>query len=116
MTFEFLFSFCRFAPWFIEPVVVGLDENNKPYLSATDLIGAPVFTDDFVVAGTCTNNLNGMCEAFFKPDMDPEELFETISQCLLSAIDRDALSGWGAEVHVITEDGVISRRLRARQD
>lgn len=31
----------------------------------------------------------------------PEELFETLSQCLLSGVDRDALSGWGAIVHVV---------------
>jgi 20S proteasome subunit beta 3 len=34
-----------------------------------DLLGAPVFTKDFVVAGTCTPNLHGMCEAMFRPDM-----------------------------------------------
>ncbi len=31
----------------------------------------------------------------------PEDLFETLSQCLLSGVDRDALSGWGAIVHVV---------------
>ena len=31
----------------------------------------------------------------------PEELFETVSQCLLSGMDRDALSGWGAVVYVM---------------
>jgi 20S proteasome subunit beta 3 len=81
-----------------------------------DLIGAPVFTTDFVVSGTCTSNLHGMCEAMYRPDLEPEELFEVLSQCLLSAIDRDALSGWGAVVHIITPDGVITRELKARQD
>ena len=42
----------RFGPYFIEPIVAGLDENNKPFLSGMDLIGAPVYTDDFVVTGT----------------------------------------------------------------
>jgi 20S proteasome alpha/beta subunit len=32
---------------------------------------------------------------------EPEDLFETISQCLLSAVDRDAFSGWGGIVHVM---------------
>lgn len=31
----------------------------------------------------------------------PEHLFETVSQCLLSGMDRDALSGWGAVVYVM---------------
>jgi 20S proteasome alpha/beta subunit len=35
------------------------------------------------------------------PEQEPEELFETVSQCLLSGVDRDALSGWGAIVYVM---------------
>lgn len=91
----------RFGPWFTEPIVAGLDENDEPYLSGSDLIGAPIFTKDFVTAGTCSSNLNGACEAFYKPDMEPEELFEAISQALLASVDRDALSGWGAVVHIM---------------
>ena len=94
----------------------GLDDDGKPFLSGMDLIGAPVYTDDFVVSGTATGNMYGMCETLYKPDMGPEELFETLSQALLASVDRDALSGWGAVVHIITKDGVISRELKARQD
>jgi 20S proteasome alpha/beta subunit len=32
---------------------------------------------------------------------EPEDLFETISQTLLNAVDRDAYSGWGAVVHIM---------------
>ncbi len=35
------------------------------------------------------------------PRQGPEDLFETLSQCLLSGVDRDALSGWGAIVHIV---------------
>jgi 20S proteasome subunit beta 3 len=59
----------RFGPWFCEPIVAGLSEDNTPFLSGMDLIGAPVFTNDFVVSGTCTANLHGMCEALYRPDM-----------------------------------------------
>lgn len=90
-----------FGPWFCEPVIAGLDAENKPFLSGMDLIGAPVFTDDFVVSGTCTSNLHGTCEALYRKDMEPEDLFEVLSQCLLASIDRDALSGWGAVVHIM---------------
>lgn len=110
----------RFGPWFIEPVVCGLEDKdgvkNKPFLCAMDLIGAPVYTDDFVVSGTCSEQLYGVCEAMYKPDMEAEDLFETISQCLLAAVDRDCLAGWGACVHIITPEGVTSRQLKSRQD
>lgn len=32
---------------------------------------------------------------------EAEDLFETISQTLMNAIDRDAFSGWGAVVHIM---------------
>jgi 20S proteasome subunit beta 3 len=47
---------------------------------------------------------------------EPEDLFETISQAILNGVDRDASSGWGAIVHVITPDQVITRDLRGRMD
>lgn len=46
----------------------------------------------------------------------PEDLFETISQALLNAVDRDALSGWGAHVYIIEKDKVTQRLLKGRQD
>lgn len=92
----------RFGPYFVEPVIAGLEgPENKPYISSMDLIGAPVFTDSFLVAGTCSDSLFGVCETFWRPDLEPEDLFETISQALLSAVDRDCLSGWGGVVHVM---------------
>lgn len=47
---------------------------------------------------------------------EPEDLFETISQALLAAVDRDALSGWGAQVWIIEKDKVTQRLLKGRQD
>ena len=112
----------RFGPWFVEPLVAGLEPSSdgsddmKPFICGMDLIGAPVYTDDFVVSGTAEESLFGMCESMYRKDMEPDDLFETVAQCLLSAVDRDCISGWGAIVHVITKDGVTTRRLVGRQD
>lgn len=57
-----------------------------------------------------------MCESLYRKDLNPEELFEVVSQALLSAVDRDALSGWGAQVKIITLDGILTRDLKARMD
>jgi 20S proteasome subunit beta 3 len=106
----------RFGPYFCEPIIAGLDKKGQPYLSSMDLIGAQAGAKDFVVAGTCAGNLYGMCETLWKPDLEQEELFETLAQALLASVDRDALSGWGGVVHIITKEGVISRELKGRQD
>lgn len=61
--------------------MAGLKADNKPFISGFDLIGAPVFTEDFVVGGTCTENLHGMCESLYRPDMvrlslDHEKMYQ----------------------------------------
>ena len=48
--------------------------------------------------------------------MDANQLYEVISNCLLSALDRDSLSGWGANVYVLTPTELIVRSLKTRQD
>ncbi|KAF8759591.1 20S proteasome subunit beta 3 [Rhizoctonia solani] len=104
----------RFGPFFIEPVIAGLTPgpDPKPFIAATDLIGCLTLPDDFVVSGTASDKLFGVAESLWEPDLEPEDLFETISQTLLNAVDRDAYSGWGAIVHVITPDKVITRTLK----
>jgi len=108
----------RFGPYFVEPVICGLEgPEEKPFICAMDLIGAPLYAEDFVLVGsTAMEQLFGICESLWRPDLESEDLFETISQCLLSAVDRDALSGWGALVTIITKDSVTTRQLKGRQD
>lgn len=106
----------RFGPYFSEPVIAGLGSDNKPFICSADLLGALSASDDFAVSGTCAESLFGTCETFYRPNMNPDELFETLSQCLLAALDRDCLSGWGAVVHVITKEGVTTKNLVARMD
>lgn len=95
----------RFAPYFIEPVIAGLSKSPtgefKPFIAATDVIGCINFAKDFVVAGVASSKLFGVAEGLWEPELEPEDLFETVSQTLLNAVDRDAFSGWGAVVHVM---------------
>ncbi|EER31404.1 proteasome component PUP3 [Candida tropicalis MYA-3404] len=107
----------RFGPWFVSPIVAGLDsKTNKPFICGFDSIGCIDYSHDFIVSGTASDQLYGMCESLYEPNLEPEELFETISQALLNAVDRDALSGWGAVVYIITKDKVTKRVLKTRQD
>ncbi|KAL9264581.1 Proteasome subunit beta type-3-A-like protein, partial [Drosera capensis] len=91
----------RFGPYFCQPVIAGLGDDDKPFICTMDSIGAKELAKDFVVAGTSSESLYGACEAMFKPNMEPEELFETVSQALLASVDRDCLAGWGGHVYVV---------------
>ena len=66
-----------------------------------DFYGCCSSSTDFVLAGTCGESLFGMCESLWEPDLEPEDLFESISQALLNSADRDTVSGWGAVVYVM---------------
>ena len=106
----------RFTPYYTEPVVAGLDKDGKPYITSMDLIGADASADDFVVAGDNVESLFGMCETFYRKDLEPEELFNVIASCLNSGVNRDCLSGWGGIVTVITKDGSFTRTVTNRMD
>ncbi|KAG9785626.1 proteasome core particle subunit beta 3 [Exophiala dermatitidis] len=107
----------RFGPWFVSPVLAGINHTTgKPFICGFDSIGCIDFAKDFIVAGTASDQLFGTCEGLWEPDLSPEDLFETISQALLNAVDRDALSGWGAHVYIIEKDKVTKRLLKGRQD
>mmetsp|Transcript_40107 Transcript_40107/g.55732 ORF Transcript_40107/g.55732 Transcript_40107/m.55732 type:complete len:205 (-) Transcript_40107:185-799(-) len=106
----------RFGPYYCEPIIAGLEPDGTPFVMGMDLIGAQGQSEDFVVAGSNTESLFGVCESFYRNDMSPEELFETVAQCLLSGVDRDCLAGWGGIVHIITPEGTVSRTLKGRMD
>lgn len=107
----------RFGPYFASPIVAGLEADGTPYICTMDLIGAMEESrEGFEVAGTAEDSLYGACESFYRPDLGPEELFEVISQALLASVDRDSMSGWGAQVHIMTEEGITTKTIRCRCD
>ncbi|RLV61911.1 hypothetical protein DV515_00019890 [Chloebia gouldiae] len=60
----------RFGPYYAEPVIAGLEPGSlRPFLCSLDLIGCPMVTEDFVLSGTCSEQMYGMCESLWEPDM-----------------------------------------------
>jgi 20S proteasome subunit beta 3 len=60
----------RFGPYFVSPVVAGLDpKTGAPFICGFDSIGCIDFAKDFIVSGTATDQLFGMCESLWEPDL-----------------------------------------------
>lgn len=60
----------RFGPYFVSPVVAGLDPTTgKPFICGFDSIGCIDFAKDFIVSGTASEQLFGMCEGLWEPDL-----------------------------------------------
>merc|ERR1712173_13123 len=88
----------------------------KPYICNMDSIGCITEPVDYVAGGKCKVQLLGMCETLWEPKMKPDQLFECISQAVMNAMDRDAISGSGAVVHIIEKDKVTTRTLKTRNE
>ncbi|AFM97784.1 proteasome beta type-3 subunit [Encephalitozoon hellem] len=113
---SFLLYSKRTSPYITSPIVAGLTSDGKPYVSSMDSIGSITSPKDFVAAGTAGDNLIGICEALYRPGMDEENLFVTCTQAFLNAVDRDALSGWGADCYIISQGNVTKRSIKGRCD
>lgn len=60
----------RFGPYFVSPVVAGLEpKTGQPFICGFDSIGCIDFAKDFIVSGTATEQLFGMCESLWEPDL-----------------------------------------------
>lgn len=98
----------RFGPYYIEPVIAGLDPKTfEPFICSLDLIGCPMVTEDFVVSGTCSEQMYGMCESLWEPDMvsvvETQVCFHTAPNCatLISDICRLCHRGQSLETHLL---------------
>lgn len=60
----------RFGPYFVGPVVAGLEpKTGEPFICGFDSIGCIDFAKDFIVSGTATDQLFGMCESLWEPNL-----------------------------------------------
>jgi hypothetical protein len=86
----------RFGPFFVEPIVAGLEPDTfEPYICNMDLIGCITEPTDFVAGGTCEEQLMGMCETLWEPNMGPGQLFECISQVRFPLSGRSFIQSRG---------------------
>lgn len=106
----------RRSPLYTSPVVAGIDSAGQPYVCGMDCLGCKTEPGSFVTAGTAETNLTGMCEVLYHEDMSPDELFTASVQAFLNAVDRDALSGWGARCVILTPNESIVRSIKGRCD
>lgn len=84
-------------------------------LASYDSIGAQCMIERFEVAGTGSEELMAICEAYYRPDMPAEELKFKLHQLITSACDRDMYSGWGGIVYMITANGIETTFLKTKE-
>ena len=105
----------RFQSLLVAPVVAGINPDGSTVIVSYDSIGAITYSR-FVAAGTTSNELIGVSDSFYRENLEPDALVETVAQCMNAAVNRDALAGFGIDVVLLTRSGMTTYKFGARQD
>lgn len=92
----------RYFPLLTQVIIGGVD--GKPVIYTLDPLGS-LLPDNFAAAGTGAEIAVGVIETSFKPDMSEKEAKELAVKAVRSAISRDAASGDGVDILIVTANG-----------
>ncbi len=96
----------RTFPYIVQLLLGGYDE--KPRLYSLDWFGT-LTEEKYVATGSGSPTAIGILEERYREDMSVEEAIEMVKTAILSSTRRDAFSGNGIDVIVITKKGVIEK-------
>jgi proteasome beta subunit len=93
----------RYFPYYVQLLVGGIDETG-PSVYSVDAMGGATKEEEIVATGSGSPMAYGVLEDRFKPKMSEDEAIDLAVRGLKSAMKRDAGSGEGIHVVVITKD------------
>ncbi len=92
----------RYFPLLTQVIVGGI--HTKPEIYTLDPLGS-VLPDEYAAVGSGAEMALGIMDAEFKPNMSEERAKELAIRAIKSAIQRDASSGDGIDVLVVSKTG-----------
>jgi proteasome beta subunit len=93
----------RYFPYYVQLLVGGVDLNG-PSVYSVDAMGGATKEEEIVATGSGSPMAYGVLEDRYHKDMTEEEAIDISVRALKSAMMRDAGSGEGIQVVVITKD------------
>ena len=93
----------RFAPFITQIVIGGVDDVSSVYV--LDPLGS-VIPDKYATVGSGAELAIGVIESEYTEDMGEEDAKKLAIKSIKSAIQRDAASGDGVDIMIITADGI----------
>jgi len=109
---NFLYS-RKMAPLYTNLVVAGVDEDG-PKLYTLDALGS-LIPEDYGATGTGMLLSMGILEAEYKPDMTVEQGVKLVEKAIRNSIKRDAMSGNGIDLLIITKDGAKEKAIEIKE-
>ncbi len=103
----------KMAPFYTNLLIAGMDTDG-PKLYTLDAIGS-LIPEDYGAAGTSMLLSMGILEAEYKKDLTVAEGEKLIEKVIRNAMKRDAMSGNGIDILVITADGTTGKFLEIKE-
>ena len=93
----------RYFPLLTQVIVGGVVD--KPIMYTLDPLGS-VLPDEYAAVGTGAEMALGVLDPQFKDNMTEDDAVDLVKKAVRSASLRDAASGDGLDILVITKDGI----------
>lgn len=93
----------RYFPYYVQLLVGGVDEGG-PGVYSVDAMGGATKEEEIVATGSGSPMAYGVLEDRYRKDMPRDEAIDLAVRSLKSAMKRDAGSGEGIQVVVITKE------------
>lgn len=100
----------RMIPYITQTIIGGVDEDG-PSLYVLDLLGS-VMQDKYATVGSGTEVAIGVLEDEYKQDMNFDEAKELVGKAFKAALARDAGSGNGVDLLIISISGTKEETLK----
>ncbi len=101
------------APFFSEVLFGGRDNEEEFHLFVLDALGS-LIEDDYAAIGSGAPIALGLIEDKYRKDMSIDEMVELAVKSVKVALKRDALSGDGIDLVIISSKGVEERTIPLR--
>lgn len=99
----------RIFPYFTQAIIGGV-ENGMSKLYVLDPVGS-IIEDDYACVGSGGQIAIGIIEERYKKDMSLEEAKRLAVEAIKAAISRDAKSGDGCDILLISKDGIVEESI-----
>jgi len=99
----------KYMPYLTQTLIGGVDQDGS-HLYSLDLAGS-LIKETYAAVGTATSLVLGVLEANFRENLSKEEAIDLAVKAIKSATRRDAMSGDGIDLLIVTPGGIETKHL-----
>ncbi len=96
-------------PYLTQTLIGGVDSDGS-HLYSLDLAGS-LIEETYAAVGTATSLVLGVLEANYRENLTKEEAIQLAVKAISSATRRDAMSGEGIDLLIVTHEGIESKHF-----